>query len=57
MTSRILTTYPVDSAEFEELVELPGSYLAQGKECNFELLFLIGMITATLVVILLTKEW
>ena len=30
LTSRILTTSPVDSAEFEELFELTGSYFAQG---------------------------
>ena len=47
MTSRILTTSPVDSAEFEELVELTGSYFAHGQYYNFELLFLIGTITAT----------
>ena len=31
LTSRILTTSPVDSVEFEELVYLTGSYLVQGK--------------------------
>ena len=48
LTSIFLTTSPVHSAEFEELVALTCSYLAERYILRFRLIFLMGSFTAIL---------